>query len=70
MKGLSVQVRDQDLIVTRDANGQSVTYRREFYAPLLVALVSLKGRLDAERLAFLAQAWRAAYAKAKELGWL
>jgi hypothetical protein len=26
--------------------------------------------LDAERLDFLAQAWKAAYAEAKDLGWL
>jgi hypothetical protein len=26
--------------------------------------------LDAERLAFLVQAWKAVYYKAKELGWL
>jgi len=70
MKDLSVQVRDYELIVTRPSNGQSVTYRGEFHTPMLVALDSLKGHLNAERLAFLAQAWRAAHAKAKELGWL
>ena len=70
MKDLTVQVRDHDLIVTKPSDGQSVTYHREFHPRMLVALDSLKGHLDAERRAFLAQAWRAARAKAKELGWI
>jgi hypothetical protein len=37
---------------------------------MLVALDPMNRSLNDDRLAFLAQAWNAAYAKAKELGWL
>jgi hypothetical protein len=36
---------------------------------MLVALGPLRYGLDAEGLAFLARAWKAAYAKAKGFGW-
>ena len=70
MRDLSVEVHDRDIVVALPSNGQSVTYRKDHYAPMLVALDSMQQRLDDDRLAFLAQAWKAAYAKAKELGWL
>ncbi len=37
---------------------------------MLVALVSMRHDPDADTLAFLAEAWKAAHAKAKTLGWL
>ena len=64
-------LRGEDSIAefTRPASGHSVTYRKH-YGPMLEALTRFREGLDAERLAFLVQAWKAAYAKAKELGWL
>ena len=70
MENLSVEIYDRDIIVTTPSNGQSVTYRKDHLAPMLVALDPMDQSLDDDRLAFLAQAWNAAYAKAKELGWL
>jgi hypothetical protein len=37
---------------------------------MLVSLDALRDDPDAEKAKFLAEAWRAAYAKAKALGWL
>jgi hypothetical protein len=37
---------------------------------MLEALDTMRENLYGERLAFLVQAWKAAYYKAKELGWL
>jgi len=70
MDNLSVEIRDLDIIITTPSNGQSVTYRKDRLAPMLVALDSMNRSLNDDRLVFLAQAWNAAYAKAKELGWL
>jgi hypothetical protein len=70
MEHWPVEVRGRDLIVTMPSKGQSVTYRKQGYAPILEALDTMRENLDAERLAFLVQAWKAAYYKAKELGWL
>jgi hypothetical protein len=47
-----------------------VTNRRVSDGPMLIALDPLRDDPDAERAKFLAQAWKAAYAKAKALGWL
>ena len=44
MPDLSVEVRCQDIVVTKPGTGLSVTYRRERNEPTLVALV-----LNAER---------------------
>jgi hypothetical protein len=44
-----------------------VTYRREGH---LVATDALRERLTASKARFLAQAWKAAYKKARTLGWL
>ena len=67
---MSVEVRDHDLVVTMPQSGHSVTYRKDHGAPMLVALDPLRQGLDAERLEFLVRAWKAAYYKAKGLGWL
>jgi hypothetical protein len=57
MEHLPVEVRGRDLIVTMPSKGQSVTYRKQGYAPILEALDTMRENLDAERLAFLVQAW-------------
>jgi hypothetical protein len=38
--------------------------------PILVALDPMREDFDTEKTKFLVQAWKAAYAKAKALGWL
>jgi hypothetical protein len=68
MPDLSVEVRGQDIIVTKPSLGLAVTYRKE--GPMLVALDPVRDHLDADEAAFLARAWRAVYDKAKTLGWL
>ena len=70
MTHLTVVVRDYDIIVRSLETGHSVTYRREADAPMLVTLDPLRDDPDAEKVKFLAQAWKAAYEKAKSLGWL
>jgi hypothetical protein len=47
-----------------------VWYRRDPSSPMLEALCERQGDPDAETLQFLTEAWKAAYAKAKALGWL
>jgi len=69
MRDLSVEVRDRDIIVRGLETGHSVTYRR-VPEPLLVALDPIRDDPDAETAKFLVEAWKAAYAKAKALGWL
>ena len=70
MPDLSVEVRCQDIVVSKPGTGLSVTYRRERNEPMLVALGSMRCDPDADTLAFMAEAWEAAHAKAKTLGWL
>jgi hypothetical protein len=70
MGDLSVEVRDRDIIVRRPETGHSVTYRRVPEKPILVALDPIRDDLDTEKTKFLVQAWKAASAKAKALGWL
>jgi len=70
MDSLSVEIHDHDIVVTTPSSGQSVTYRKDRLAPMLVALDPMNRSLNDDRLAFFARAWNAAYAKAKELGWL
>jgi len=47
-----------------------VTYRREGHLGMLVATDALRERLTASKARFLAEAWKAAYKKARTLGWL
>ena len=70
MTELLVEVQDRDIIVRRPATGHSIRYRRVLDAPMLEAVDLERDDPDRERTAFLAQAWKAAYAKAKALGWL
>jgi hypothetical protein len=68
MADLSVEVRGQDIIVTKPSLGLAVTYRKE--GPMLVALDRVRDHLNPDEAAFLVRAWRAVYDKAKTLGWL
>ena len=51
MPDLSVEVRGQDIIVTKPSLGLAVTYRKE--GPMLVALDPVRDHLDADEAAFL-----------------
>src|SRR5262245_61331805 len=70
MKDLSIEVGHREFTVTMPSTGQSVTYRKQPFSRMLEAVDPWQQGLAADRLAFLAQAWKAAYHKAKELGWL
>ena len=47
-----------------------MTYRKDRNAPLLVAVDGLGRFIDSARVQFWAQAWKAAYSKARAVGWL
>ena len=68
MTDLLVEVQDRDIVVRRPASGHSITYRRVLNAPMLEAVDLMRHDPDREEVAFLVQAWKAAYAKAKALG--
>ena len=68
MPDLSVEVRDQDIIVTKPSQGLAVTYRRA--GPMMVALDSMPDHFDPDEAAFFVCAWKAVFDKAKALGWL
>ena len=70
MTDLSVTVRGHDILITNPNSGLSVTYRKLGYSPMLMALDPMRGDPEPEELSFLVQAWKAAFAKAKSLGWL
>ena len=70
MPDLSVTVRDRDIIVAKPSAGFSVTYRKVSRSPMLVAIDSMRYDPDPDHLKFLVRAWRAAFEKAKTLGWL
>ena len=69
MLRLSVEVQNQDIVVRNPETGHSVTYRRMPDAPMLIALDPLRDDPDTDKTKFLAEAWKAAYTKAKMLGW-
>src|SRR6476646_1804452 len=66
---LTVRVLDDRDIVVAGPEFE-VTYRREGHLGMLVATDALRERLTASKARFLAQAWKAAYKKARTLGWL
>jgi hypothetical protein len=47
-----------------------VTYRKDGDAPLLVAVDGIGRVADHSKVKFWAQAWKAAYQKARAVGWL
>jgi len=68
---LTVRVLDdRDIVVLMVGTEFEVTYRKDGQLPLLVATDQLRGGLTSSKAKFLAQAWKAAYHKAKTLGWL
>jgi hypothetical protein len=68
---LTVRVLDdRDIVVGMAGSGFEVTYCKDGKLPLLVATDHLRGRVTSSKAKFLAQAWKAAYQKAKTLGWL
>ena len=69
--GLNVQVsHDRDLVVTEPGTGEQVVYRKDGDLPVLVMMDSLRADPNAARVRFLVSAWKAAHAKAQQLGWL
>jgi hypothetical protein len=70
MDDLSLEVRHNEITVTRPKTGHTVTYRKDPSSPMLVARDPLPRELDAAAAAFLIHAWKATYSRAKTLGWL
>jgi hypothetical protein len=70
MPDLKVEVHDRDIIVSKPSDGLSITYRKDGFAPMLVALDDLRRDLSPDELLFVTRAWKAAFEKAKALGWL
>jgi hypothetical protein len=68
MPDLSVDVRRNDIVVSKPSSRLSVTYRRT--GRVLVALDSMRNDPKGEELMFLVRAWKVAFAKAQSLGWL
>ena len=65
-----MQVRDRDIIVSKPSDGLSITYRKDGFAPMLVAIDDIRDKPTPEELRFIPRAWKAAFEKAKSLGWL
>jgi hypothetical protein len=69
--GFAIEVRnDRDIVISKSEEGFEVTYRREMSYPMLVASDVLRNSFDDSTVGHLAQAWKIALNKAKELGWL
>ena len=47
-----------------------MTYRKAGNEPMLIAIDGIGRATDGSKVQFLAQAWKAAHQKARELGWL
>ena len=70
-EGLGVQIiGDRDIVVTSPESGFSITYRKDGLAPILVAVDGFDRSSEPSKVKFWAQAWKAAYHKARTLGWL
>jgi hypothetical protein len=68
---LGVQViGDRDIVVSCPDSGLSITYRKDGLAPMLHAIDGIDGSSEPSKVKFWAQAWKAAYRKARALGWL
>jgi len=68
-----VQVVDDEIIVTRPGSSYSVTYYKPENSPQLLAKRIADQndlRFSMTAAEFLAQAWRLANDKARELGWI
>jgi hypothetical protein len=70
-EGLGVQIiGDRDIVVTSPESGFSITYRKDGLAPMLIAVDGIGRSSEPSKVNFWAQAWKAAYHKARTLGWL
>jgi hypothetical protein len=69
MADLSIEVRHHEIIVSEPKTGRSVTYRWNSSSRMLEALCEMRSDPDTDTLKFVTEAWKAAYAKAKVLGW-
>ena len=65
MPPLHVEVRDDEIIVTKSDSKFRIVYHKAEDQPQLIAKGTPHGNYD-----FLAQAWQAANDKARELGWI
>jgi len=65
-------LNDRDIVVSQPESGLSVIYRKDGDAPMLVAIEGIDeiDRFDRARLNFLVKARKAAYQKARAVGWL
>ena len=70
MPNLVVEVHNRDITISEPSGCLSITYRKHGFAPMLVSLDDMRGGLSREQLRFVVQAWKAAFEKAKALGWL
>jgi hypothetical protein len=70
MNNLQVDVSNSEISVTRPNTNFVVTYVRDKGARMLFAPEVMRINPDPLTAAFLADAWRATYAKARELGWI
>ena len=61
---------DRDIVVGMSSMGYEVTYRKDGHLPMLFATDQFRGGVSSSKAKFLEQAWKAAYHKAKTLGWL
>jgi hypothetical protein len=72
--GLSVAVQGDDIVVTLPGTTYVVTYYRATAFPQQLLTKSHSGREDQDtpmtQAEFHARAWKAANAKARELGWI
>jgi len=64
---LSIQLIQNEIIVTMSGTGYSVSYRKDDKSPLLFAG---KGKNILAKVQFWAKAWKAAHEKARTVGWL
>ena len=71
---LSVEVQGDDIVVTLPGTSYVVTYYRATAFPQQLLTKSHSGREDQDapmtQAEFHARAWKAAKAKARELGWI
>ena len=68
---LGVQIiGDRDIVVNCAEPNFSITYRRDGLAPLLMAINGIGRTSEPAFVRFCAQAWKAAYQKARAVGWL
>ena len=63
-------IDDRDIVVSHPESGFSVAYRKTGNEPMLIAIDGIDRVTDGSKAKLLAQAWKAAYQKAQELGWL